>query len=37
MGGTHFGFVGEEQFRAQVADISAGPPVFDEYETLADF
>jgi len=26
-----------EQFRAQVADISAGPPVFEEYETLADF
>jgi heme-degrading monooxygenase HmoA len=25
-----------EQFRAQVADISAGPPVFEEYETLAD-
>ena len=26
-----------EKFRAQVADISAGPPVFEEYETLADF
>jgi heme-degrading monooxygenase HmoA len=26
-----------EQFREQVADISAGPPVFEEYETLADF
>jgi len=26
-----------EQFRTQVADISAGPPVFEEYETLADF
>jgi hypothetical protein len=26
-----------EQFRAQVADISAGPPAFEEYETLADF
>ncbi|MCD6057221.1 MAG: hypothetical protein K0Q89_751, partial [Thermomicrobiales bacterium] len=26
-----------EQFRAQVADISAGPPSFEEYETLADF
>ena len=26
-----------EQFRAQVADISAGPPTFEEYETLADF
>jgi hypothetical protein len=36
VGGTHVGFVGEEQFRAQVADISAGPPVFEEDETLAD-
>jgi heme-degrading monooxygenase HmoA len=26
-----------EQFRAQVADIAAGPPSFEEYETLADF
>src|SRR5215216_7392193 len=26
-----------EQFREQLADISAGPPVFEEYETLADF
>jgi hypothetical protein len=26
-----------EQFREQVADISAGPPAFEEYETLADF
>jgi hypothetical protein len=26
-----------EQFREQVADISAGPPTFEEYETLADF
>jgi hypothetical protein len=24
------------QFREQVADIAPGPPVFDEYETLAD-
>jgi hypothetical protein len=26
-----------EQFREQLADISAGPPTFEEYETLADF
>jgi len=26
-----------EQFREQMADISAGPPMFEEYETLADF
>ena len=26
-----------EQFREQMADISAGPPAFEEYETLADF
>jgi hypothetical protein len=25
-----------EQFREQLADISAGPPTFEEYETLAD-
>jgi hypothetical protein len=25
-----------EQFREQMTDISAGPPTFDEYETLAD-
>ena len=26
-----------EQFRAQAANISAGPPTIEEYETLADF
>jgi hypothetical protein len=26
-----------EQFRGQIADISADPPAFEEYETLADF
>ncbi len=26
-----------EQFRTQVADISTGPTIFDEYQTLADF
>jgi hypothetical protein len=26
-----------QQFQSQVRDISAGPPTFDEYETLADF
>ena len=26
-----------EEFRGQVADISADPPAFEEYETLADF
>jgi len=36
MGGTHVGFVGEEQLRAQGADISAGPPIVEEDETLAD-
>jgi heme-degrading monooxygenase HmoA len=26
-----------EQFRTQAANISAGPPAIEEYETLADF
>src|SRR5215203_6963489 len=26
-----------EQFRGHIADISADPPAFEEYETLADF
>ena len=26
-----------QQFQSQVRDISAGPPTFEEYETLADF
>jgi hypothetical protein len=25
-----------EQFRELLADISPGPPIFEEYETLAD-
>ncbi len=25
------------EFRSQLTDVSAGPPTFEEYETLADF